>query len=230
MQAAGDEFLAGARLAVDQHVGGAAGQAGDHRAQALHAGVVADQACRQLLAPGQLRQLRAQFAHFEAQAAFFQRATDDADQMIGRKRFLDEIVRAVFHCLHGHRHVAVAGDQHHRQFGVDGQQLAHEAHAIDARQADVADHDAAEIGVDQGPRGLGAVGAERRDPFELQRLLAAQADVGIVLDDQHLERLRIGHAHFVVSSHSSPSSGATGSSRVNSAPPSGWLAPASVPP
>jgi hypothetical protein len=67
VQAAGDQFLAGAGFAVDQHVGGAVGQGADQAADAGHAGRVADQPGFELVA---LVELAAQGAHFEHQAAF----------------------------------------------------------------------------------------------------------------------------------------------------------------
>ena len=180
VQAARDEFLAGAGFALDQHVGGAVGEPGDHLPDALHREGVADQARFDLVAAFEAV---AQVAHLDDEAALLERAAHDFDEILGRKRLLDEVVGAVLHRLHGHRDVAVAGDQDDGQFGVDGLHLAQEGHAVHARQADVADDDAAEVLLQPALALFGAADALGRDAFELQRLLAAEADVGVVLDD-----------------------------------------------
>ncbi|MCY1222239.1 hypothetical protein D9M69_520390 [compost metagenome] len=53
VQAARHQFLAGAGLAVDQHVGVGAGEVGDQPAQALDRGRMADQAGFEFFASGQ---------------------------------------------------------------------------------------------------------------------------------------------------------------------------------
>jgi hypothetical protein len=175
VQAAGDQFLAGAGFAVDQHVGGAVGQAGDHlRARAACRARVADQA-RSIWS--RLRQLVRRSRTSSTRRRFSSARRTTLDQMLGRERLLDEVVGAVLHRLHGHRNVAVAGDQHHRQFGVDGLHFAQEGHAVHARQADVADHDAAKIRPSRRAL-LGAAGAFGGNAFELQRLLATEATSG----------------------------------------------------
>ena len=189
VQAAGDQFLAGTGFAVDQDVGSAAGQAGQAVAQLLHTRRAADQLAFEQVT---LLQLATQVAHLQHQPALFQRPADHLDQVFRRKRFLDKVVGAILHCLHGHRHVAVAGDQHHRQFRVEGQCLAQEGHAVHLGQADVADHDAAEVTAQSAPRLFGAAGALGGDAFELQRLLATQRNVRVILDDQYFQCLSHG--------------------------------------
>jgi hypothetical protein len=103
--------------------------------------------------------------------------------LLGREGLLHEVVGAILHRLHGHRHVAVAGDQHHRQLRVEGVQVALQAQAVLAGQADVADHDAGKVGA-QAARLFGAAGDLGREAFELQRLLAAERNIGVVFDDQ----------------------------------------------
>jgi hypothetical protein len=84
VQAAGNQFLAGAGFAVNQHVGGAAGQTGQAVAQLLHAGGAADQLAFEQVA---LLQLAAQVAHLQHQPALFQRPAHDLDQYSGGKGF-----------------------------------------------------------------------------------------------------------------------------------------------
>ena len=115
VQAAGDQFLAGAGFAMDEDVRRAAAEGPDQPANAGHAGRVADQTGVEEVT---LVELAAQLADLQHQPSFFQRAAGNIDQLLGGERLLQKIVGTVFHRLHGHRHVAVAGDQDHRQFGV----------------------------------------------------------------------------------------------------------------
>ncbi|MNY09150.1 hypothetical protein D3C86_1420470 [compost metagenome] len=182
VQAARHQFLAGAGLAVDQHVGGGVGQVGNHLAQPADGRRVADQPGGQRLAPGQPR---TQFGHFQRQPALVESAAARGYQPLGRERLLEEVVRALFHGLHGQRHIAVAGDHDHRQRGVAGHQLAQQRHAVGAGQVDVADDDAGVAGLHLAQRGLGAGHGARGHALEPQRLLAAQPHVRVVLDDHH---------------------------------------------
>jgi len=184
VQAARHQLFAGAGLALDEHIGRAAGQAGQPLAQALHAGRLAQQLALDGVA---LRQLAPQFTHLQHQTALFKGTAHGTHQVLGGKGLLDEVVGAVFHGLHRHRDVAMASDQHHRQFRVQGHQLAHESEPVAARQPDVADHDACKVGSQALARRLGTAYAVAGNAFELQRLLAAQHDVGVVFDDQDFE-------------------------------------------
>ena len=105
----------------------------------------------------------------------------------------------------------MAGNQHDRQFRVDGLHFTQEGHAVHARQADVADDDAAKVLLQPALSLLGAADALGDEAFELQRLFAAEADVRVVFDDEYLQCV----------AHELGCSLASGMSRVNSAPPSG---------
>ncbi|MCY1220928.1 hypothetical protein D9M72_329620 [compost metagenome] len=61
---------------------------------------------------------RAQFAHLQRQRAFFQRPPHDLDEVIGRERLLDEVVRSVLHRLDRQRNIAMASHQDHRQVAI----------------------------------------------------------------------------------------------------------------
>jgi hypothetical protein len=169
----------------DQHVGAGVGDVGDQLAQLLHGRRAANDALLQGLAPGQLA---AQGADLAGQTALFEGAAHHLDQALGREGFLDEVVGTVAHGAHGHADVAVAGDQHHRQARVAAFELGQQLQAIDARQADIADDYAGEVAVDPGQRLLGAADAGAGDILQLQRLLAAEQHVGVVLDDQYGQR------------------------------------------
>ena len=186
VQAARDQFLAGAGFALDQHVGVGIGDVGDQFAQLLHGRRTTDDALLQRLAPGQLAPERADFA---GQAALFQSTAHDIDQALGGEGFFHEVIGAIAHRANGHADVAVTGDQHHRQAGVALFEPREQLQAIDAGQADVADDDAGEILVDALQGLLGAGHADAVDVFQGQRLLAAEQYMGIVFDDQNGEAL-----------------------------------------
>ena len=184
VQAARHQFLAAAGLALDQDVGGAVAQVRHQLAHPRHRRRATDQLG---LEPVAAVQPGLELAQFQRQAALVQCPAHHLDQQVGRERLLDEVVCAVLHRLHRQRHVAMAGDQHHRQLGIDLAQGLEQGHAVQARQPDVADHHAGKVGPDAALRLLGAGHAADRDVLELQGLLAAQPYVGVVLDQQHLQ-------------------------------------------
>ena len=85
------------------------------------------------------RQFAPQRVVLQHQRAALQRAPHGFDQTLGRKRLLDEVVGAVAHRLHGHRNIAVAGDENHRHVGRAFVALREQIETARARQADVAD-------------------------------------------------------------------------------------------
>jgi hypothetical protein len=192
MQAARHQVLAGARFAVDHHVGRRAGQRAHQLAHALHRGRSSDQAG---LDAGPAFQLAAQRLHLDRQLALVGRAPHDGDQMLGGAGLLDEVVGAPLHRAHRHGDVAVAGDEDDGQLGVEPAQFGLPVDATHAAQPHVAhDH-----GRHTGPHrlagrfdGLVCLHAEAG---ELQGLRAAGAHVLVVLDEDDLDgmRLRLGH-------------------------------------
>ncbi len=184
VQAAGDQFLAGAGLAFDEHVGRGVGDVGDQLAQRLHRRRTADQPGLQGLAPGQLA---TQLADLAAEPAVLQGAPRHVHQALGGEGLFHEVVGAVAHGLHRHGDVAVAGDQHHRQLRVLLAQAGQQLQAVHAGQADVADDDAGEVGAHAPQRFLGAGHAVAVEVFQGQGLLAAEQHVGVVLDHQYAE-------------------------------------------
>ena len=67
---------------------------------------------------------QAQAAVVQHQATQGQGSANAVEQMIAGERFLQEVVRASAHGLHGERYITVTGDQQHRQLWVLGVQLA----------------------------------------------------------------------------------------------------------
>ncbi|MCY1561894.1 hypothetical protein D9M68_992120 [compost metagenome] len=81
----------------------------------------------------------------DALRRLLQHARHDFAQIRFIERLFQEIDRAFFHRRHGHRHVAVAGDEHDGQRGIAGDQLflqfqaAHAGHAhVEDQHADLA--------------------------------------------------------------------------------------------
>lgn len=190
VQAARDQFLAGAGLAVDEHrrVGG--GHVIDQRAHRGHRLGAADDA----RARRRPRQLAAQGAVFQLQRAALDGAAHGLGQALGGERLLDEIERAVAHRLHGHRDIAVAGHEHHRNAGAERLAMRQHVEPAGARQAQVADDHAVEIGVDPADRLLGAGVGLDLEAGKLQALRGGLADGRIVFDEENVQAF--GHGSF----------------------------------
>ncbi|MNQ84837.1 hypothetical protein D3C85_999770 [compost metagenome] len=171
MQAACNQFLAGAGLAFDQHVGRGIGNVGDQFPQVLHGRRATDDPPFEGVALGQLPTQRRDFSR---QAALLQGAAGDVHQAFGGEGFLHEVVGAVAHGLHRHGNIAVASDQHHRQAAVAGLEAFQQGQAVDAGQADVADDDAGEVFAQRLQGFFGAADADAGDVFQGQGLLATQ--------------------------------------------------------
>ena len=77
----------------------------------------------------------------------------------------------------------MAGDQDHRDFGIDRADAREELEPVHARHADVRDEDAAEPGVDPGERALAVAISRDVDPGQLQRLDVGLAQLGVVVDE-----------------------------------------------
>ncbi len=181
VQAAGDQLLARARLARDQHVGVGRGDVENDPAQVRHRGRTADQLG---FDRHQSRQLAAQRIHFQRQAAGLQGAPDRLVQAVGRERLLDEIVGPETHRLHRHRDIAVAGDDDDRKVGIDPLGPLEQRHAVDPRQADVGHEDAAKSRRHRRQGLLGRGEGPDRAAGELERLGAPETNGRVVFDEE----------------------------------------------
>jgi hypothetical protein len=102
-------------------------------------------------------------------------------------RFLDEIVSAVSHRLHGHGNIAVSGDQDHREILIQPAQIGLPFKAALAAQAYVADHDERHVGTHGCVGGLNRSKPRNRKPRKFERLNTADPDVVVVLDVDHAD-------------------------------------------
>jgi hypothetical protein len=216
VQALGDELLAGAGLAAHQHVHPGGGHVADQLAHPRHLRRAADELALDAVALGQAA---AQVEHLEGQGALVEGAAHHVHQQVGGEGFLDEVVGAAAHGLDGQGHVAVAGDDDHRQVGVHRLAAAQHLHAVGPGQAHVGDDDAGKAGLQAGQALFGRADALDRQVGQHHGLLAAEAHVGVVFDDEYAEFLAHGC-----------SLGAAGRCRLKHAPPSGRLSARRSPP
>jgi hypothetical protein len=136
MQTACDQLLARASVAVDQHRRVGRRDIRDQPPHLLDRRTTADDARRHCVLPGQLTAQREVLQH---QLAALQRTSHGFDQTLGCERLFDEVVRAVTHGLHGHRNIAMAGDQNYRHVGRALVALREQFETACARQANIAD-------------------------------------------------------------------------------------------
>ncbi len=130
-------LLAAAGLALHQHVDVGVGDLPHPLAQPLHLRRMAEQ--RQI--EGRRLRLAAERAVLEDEAPLVERMADRDEQPVERVGLGDEVIGAFAHRLDRHGDVAMAGDQDHRQLGVEAPQPAEQFEAVDPRHAHVADHD-----------------------------------------------------------------------------------------
>ena len=195
VQAARHQLLAGAGFAVDQHVGRCLGQRHHRAPYLLHAGRAADEHGLDALP---VVQRIAQRAHLQAQLPALDRMAHGGDQPLGRVGLLDEVVGTFAHGLHRHRDVAVAGDEDHRQLGVDGAYFRQPVGAARARQTHVADDDGRHAGGDVDACALDTGKRIDLEAGQAERLGGAQAHVLVVLDEHHADGSGIGLAHGLI--------------------------------
>ncbi|MNP02129.1 hypothetical protein D3C76_939720 [compost metagenome] len=182
VQAAGDALLAAAGFAADQDIDRQAGQVQHLSAQLLQAlGHAQQGGFEARLEVG----LCVQLAVFQHQLAFLQGTAQAAQQMLRGKRFFQEVVGAVAHGVHRHRHVAVAGQQNHWQVGVIRLQAFEQLQAIHARHAHIAEDHPGEMAGQSRQAILGTGEQLHGEARQAQPLLDGAADARFVIDDDH---------------------------------------------
>ena len=175
------EFLARPRLALDQHVDIRGGQAADRIAQLDDRGALADQRAFRL---ARLHR-GTQPPILDQQPAALERARDRRDQMVGRERLGQEVERSVPQGRHRHRHVAMTGDQDHRQVGIERADAGEQLQPVHPRHPDIGNDRPVEIRRQRGQRRLRPGKGAHRQPGQLQRLHRRKAQHLVVLDEQH---------------------------------------------
>lgn len=112
MQAARHQFLAGAGFAKDHDVGGLWCEIEYELPHLVDRIAAPDDARFDAFA---VFQLAAQGEVLQHETALVERAATHFDQQVGRERLFDEVIGTLPHGADRHRHVAVAGDENHRQ-------------------------------------------------------------------------------------------------------------------
>ena len=142
---------------------------------------------------------QAQAAVIQDQAAHFQGPTYAALQVVAGEGFFQKVVSPSAHGLYGQGHIAVAGDQQHRQFRVLCLQLFKQLQAVDTGHADVADHHAGPVALDARGHTVGIGQGADFQAGQVEGLAQRLTQVRVVIDQQHLGA-GIDHAHTTKSS------------------------------
>ena len=188
VQAARDQILADAGLAIEHDACIGAGKLGNARAQRLRGLRGADDAGGQrLLADGP-----AQTPVLDHKLALFAGAPHHFEKTLGRERLLDEVVGAEPHRLDRGLDIAVAGDHHHREFGIELLRAAQQLHPVHALHLQVGDQNALEIGAERVERGRGALVHQRLEAGQPKPLRNRVAHRGLVVDEQDRAVIRHG--------------------------------------
>ena len=90
----------------------------------------------------------------------------------------------------------MAGDEDDGQFRIHGVHRGKQIQPAHARQANIADHHASEVGRQVFLRHLRTAHAAALIAFQLQGLFAGHGDVGVVFNNQNMELGIHGHRLF----------------------------------
>ena len=182
MQAAGDQLLAAAGLAANQHIDGQRRQFQDLTAQGLQAARYPKQAPVDLLTQARLLM---QAAVFQYQLALFQRAAQAAEQGFGAEGLFQKVVGTITHGLHGHGYIAMAGQQDHRQIRVQLLQPGQQGQAAHARHAHIADNHSGKMRRQPVQTVFGVVEKLHVKAAQAQPLFDGIANTGLIIDHDH---------------------------------------------
>ena len=155
MQRLGDQLLAGAALAGDQHRRRRVGDPLDHREHAVHLGRVADQPEPAADVVG--GRVQPGLGRGAVGRGLAHRLVDDRADLLLLERLLDVVEGAGLDRLDGVADRAVGGHHDDRHVRVGPHRGAQHLHAVEPRHPQVGDHDV--DAVERGHR-LGAVGGQ----------------------------------------------------------------------
>ncbi|RMU45974.1 hypothetical protein ALP29_05253 [Pseudomonas syringae pv. avii] len=189
VQAAGDQLLAAAGFTANQHIDRQTRQVQHLAAQALKALGHTQQAGLQLRA---MIGLLMQPAVFQDQATLVQRPAQAVEQGVGAEGFFQEVVGAVAHGFDGHWHVAMAGEQNHRQIGIAALHLGQQFKAAEPWHAHVAQNHPGKVLGQLRQALFGAAEQLHVKPRQAQPLLDGRANTGFVIDHNHRVQHRSG--------------------------------------
>ena len=182
VQAAGDQLFAAAGFTTDQYVD-------RQRRQIQHL------SAQRLQTTGHAQQRRVEFgavvgqlmqgAVFQHQPALVQRPAQAAQQGFRAKGFFQKVVGAIAHGVDRHRHIAVAGQQNHRQVGITTLNLGQQLKAGHAGHAHVAEDHAREVPRQLRQALIGAAEQLHLETRQAQPLLDGAANAAFVVDHHH---------------------------------------------
>ena len=118
---------------------------------------------------------------------------DHAQHLALAEGLLDEVHRALLERGHRHRHVAVAGDEHHRQAAATPPELLEDLQPAHARHAHVEQHAAGHPRLAGGEEGLARLVRRHRVAVGLQHPGERVAQGFVVIDDMNDLVRRCGH-------------------------------------
>ena len=182
----GDDFLAGAALALQQHGRAAVGDL-RHQVENLQHGLA--------LAHDVFKVVALLERALELDVFFFGPPPTHRRAHIGEKFFvvpglLDEIGRARLHGAHRIFHRAVGGDHDDRQARVVGANLRQNVHAVAAGKRQIEQHEIKGTLADLRQALFAAVRRLNFEAFHFEQRLQRFANLGLIVDDEHRSRRR----------------------------------------
>ncbi|MCY1350908.1 hypothetical protein D9M69_371540 [compost metagenome] len=175
VQGVGDQFLAGAGFAVDQHGDVGMAEASDGAEHLLHGRRLADD----------LRGARQCGRRFQGLLflGVLVGALDQGDRLVDVERLGQVFEGAALVGRHRAVQVGMRGHDDHRQARVHLADLRQQVEAAGAGHADVGDDHVRLLAAEAAEHAVGVVEAERGHAFLLQRFLQYPADGAVVVDD-----------------------------------------------
>src|SRR2546425_1718063 len=187
---AGDELLAGAALALDEHRRGAAGDLLEERHHAAERGARADD--RALLE--QVVEPLLERAVLLDQVSALEGLADQAQELGALERLGEEVVRALLHRLDRLLDRAEGGQEDHVHFGRDRLDRSEQLDTPEARQLWAGEDQVHAPRLEALEGGVAVGGADDAVPLARQRALEALAEPRIVVGDQRRRGIRHSRA------------------------------------
>jgi hypothetical protein len=180
----GDQLLAGAALAGDQHRRDGAADALDEREHRLHLRALADDVVEGVF----LLQLAAQVDVLVGQLGAFERLLGDDLQLLDVERFRHVVVGAELHRFDRRLGRGEGGHHHHRRRRAAALDLAQQVEAVAVGHQHVAEHQRV-AGAGEGALRLGGrMRGIDREPFRLEEQRQEVENTVLVVDDEELGR------------------------------------------
>ena len=176
VQGAGDDLLAAAVLAGDEHAAAGRSGAADLLLQALHRLALANEDLLEGEMPFEV-------AHLLAQAAVADGVVDGEQHALERERLLEKVVRAETRRPHGVVDRPVTGDHDHRRPPRVPDALEH-GQPVDARKPQVEQHEIELLTRERSDAFFAGVAKSDPVPLVLEDSAQSRADRRLVVDDQ----------------------------------------------